>query len=320
MLITGTTPFSQPIQEIMWNNSVYPQVTSNYRQPMEINIKKFYFEDSLYSKIEISEEDLETLFRTVYFSGKVDAYCPYCKKETVFQGEPIRVKKKNPDINSFNNEIFSFEDFTKDYGFGFFKNSDFKLTFKCLRDEYLHKVYFIVHINSDSIYKIGQNPSLAELTDSFVTRKYKKLLSSEKIAEFNKAIGLHSHGVGIGAFVYLRRIFENLIFETHDKVKRDIDDWDEQKFFGSKMNEKINLLKDYLPEYLVENKEIYGILSKGIHELDENFCKEVFPIIQTGLEFILDEKLIEFERQNKKKENSELISKIKNKIKAGNNS
>jgi len=287
---------------------------------MEIDIKKFYFEDSLYSKIEISEEDFETLFRTVYFSGKVDHYCPYCKKETVFQGEPIRAKKQNPGINSYSNEIFSFDDFSKEYGFGFFKNHDFRLTFKCLRDEYHPKVYFIIYINSNSIYKIGQNPSLAELTESFVTRKYRKLLSSDKIAEFNKAIGLHSHGVGIGAFVYLRRIFESLIFETHDKVKGDINDWDEKKFFGSKMNEKIILLKDYLPEYLVENKEIYGILSKGVHELDENFCKEVFPIIQNGLEFILDERLVEMERQNKRKENSELLSNIKNKIKAGNNS
>ena len=285
---------------------------------MEIDIKKFYFEDSLYSKTEISEEDIKTLFRTVYFSGKVDAYCPHCKRESVFQGEPIRAKKKTPDINSYNNEIFSFDDFSKDYGFDFFRNKDFKLTFKCLREEYTHEVYFIAHVSSDSIYKIGQNPSLAELTDSFVTRKYSKILSSEKVAEFNKAIGLHSHGVGIGAFVYLRRIFESLIFETHERVKTDIQDWDDEKFLGSKMNEKIKLLKDYLPEYLVENKEIYGILSKGIHELDENFCKEVFPIIQTGLEFILDEKLIEVEKLNKKKENSKLLSKIKGDLKPKN--
>lgn len=282
---------------------------------MEIDIKKFYFEDSLYSKTEISEDDFETIFKTIYFSGKIDAYCPYCKKETVFHGDPIRPKKKNPDFNSYNNEIYSFDDFQKEYGFDYFRNKDFKLSFKCLREEHFHKVYFFVHVNHDSIFKIGQNPSLAEITDSFVTRKYKKLLSTEKLAEFNKAIGLHSHGVGIGAFVYLRRIFESLIFETHDKVKDEIDGWDESKFFGSKMNEKIVLLKDYLPEYLVENKEIYGILSKGIHELDENFSKEVFPIIQTGLEFILDEKLVEFEKAKKKKENSKLLSDIKGKIK-----
>ncbi|WP_338814797.1 hypothetical protein V9L05_06150 [Bernardetia sp. Wsw4-3y2] len=284
---------------------------------MEIDIKKFYFEDSLYFKTKVSEEDLETLFRTIFFSGKIDTYCPYCEKETVFQGDPVRVKKKNPESHGYGsyNDIFKFEDFTKDYGFDYFRNTDFKLTFKCLREDYMHRVYFYIRVDSDSIFKVGQNPSLAELTDSFVTRKYNKILSLDKLAEFNKAIGLHSHGVGIGSFVYLRRIFENLIFETHNRVKDTIDGWDENKFYASKMNEKINLLKNYLPNYLVENKEIYGILSKGIHELDENFCREVFPIIQSGLEFILDEKLVEFEKDRKKQENSKLLSKIKSEMK-----
>ncbi|MBV6640009.1 MAG: hypothetical protein KI791_04805 [Cyclobacteriaceae bacterium] len=255
---------------------------------MEIDIKKFYFQDSLYSKTEIGENDLESIFRTVYFSGKIDSYCPYCKRETVLQGEPIRAKKKNSDINSYSDEIFAFEDFTKDYGFDFFRNKDFKLSFKCLREEYSHRIYFYTRVEPDSIFKIGQNPSLAELTDSFVTRKYNKILSSDKISEFNKAIGLHTHGVGIGSFVYLRRIFESLIFETYDQVRESLGIV-EDDFRSSRMNEKIALLKDHLPEYLVENKDIYGILSKGIHELDENFCKEVFPVIQDGLEFILEE-------------------------------
>ncbi|MBL6445678.1 hypothetical protein JMN32_05120 [Fulvivirga sp. 29W222] len=283
---------------------------------MEIDIKKFYFQDSLYSKTEISDDDLESLFRTVYFSGKIDSYCPYCKKETVFQGEPIRAKKKNPDLNSYNSEIFSFEDFTNEYDFDFLRNKDFRLSFKCLREEYSHRIYFYVRVEPDSIFKIGQNPSLAELTDSFVTRKYKKLLSNDKISEFNKAIGLHAHGVGIGSFVYLRRIFEGLIFETFDKVQENLG-ISKEKFRSARMSDKITFLKDYLPEYLIENKEIYGILSKGIHELDENFCKEVFPVIQDGLEFILEEKLIQLEKENRKKSNSQLIQKIKQDLNNG---
>lgn len=280
-----------------------------------IDIKKFYFEEALYSKTEISETDLKDIFDLIYFSGKVDTYCPFCKAESLFQAEPIRAKKKNPDINSYNNEIYKIEDFEKDYGFSYFRNNDFKIKFKCLREEYLHSVYFYVRIENDGIFKIGQNPSVADLTNSFVTKKYKNILKLNTITEFNKAIGLYSHGIGIGSFVYLRRIFENLIFETEEQVKTDNDSWDEEKFRNSKMNEKIHLLKNHLPSFLVENKEIYGILSKGIHELDENTCKKIFPIVKAGIEFILDEKLAEKEKAKKKKETAKLLTDIIKEIK-----
>lgn len=36
-----------------------------------------------------------------------------------------------------------------------------------------------------------------------------------------------------------------------------------------RVEDKIKLLKDYLPQMLVDNKVVYGIMSKGIHELSE---------------------------------------------------
>lgn len=279
-----------------------------------IDKKKFYFEDALYSKTKISETELKEIFDLIFFSGKIDTYCPFCKTDSLFKAEPIRAKKKQSDINSWTNIISNFEDFKKDYDFSYFRNSDFRINFKCLREEYLHFVHFYVRVENDSIFKIGQNPSIADLTNSFVTSKYKNILKSNIITEFNKAIGLFSHGIGIGSFVYLRRIFENLIFETEEQVKIDIENWDEDKFKNSKMNEKITLLKNYLPPFLVENKEIYGILSKGIHELDENTCKKIFPIVKVGIEFILDEKLAKKEQSKKKKETEKLLIDITKEI------
>ena len=47
-------------------------------------------------------------------------------------------------------------------------------------------------------------------------------------------------------------------------------EWDENSYSQSRMGEKIEILADDLPEFLVQNKNIYGILSKGIHELSSN--------------------------------------------------
>lgn len=65
------------------------------------------------------------------------------------------------------------------------------------------------------------------------------------------------------------------------------------------MEEKITLLKDYLPEFLVENKKMYSILSVGIHSLSENDCLKYFETVKIGIELILDEKIEILKKQEK---------------------
>jgi len=111
---------------------------------------------------------------------------------------------------------------------------------------------------------------------------------------------LFAHGIGIGSFVYLRRIIEKLIFDKYEQF------YDElgvpaNEFNRLKFDEKIELLKNHLPAILVRNKNVYGIVSKGIHELSEDECRSMFPYIRTGIELILDDLLAEKERAEKEK-------------------
>jgi len=72
-------------------------------------------------------------------------------------------------------------------------------------------------------------------------KKYRKILGDSKYRELHRAIGLSAHGVGIGAFVYLRRIFEGLVEAARDEVAKKTD-WDEEKqeeFKTSRWDEKI---------------------------------------------------------------------------------
>lgn len=78
------------------------------------------------------------------------------------------------------------------------------------------------------------------------------------------------------------------------------------------MEEKITCLSEFLPEFLVEHKHLYGILSKGVHELSEEECLGSFDIVKTGIELILDEvieKKKKLEKIKKFKTGSQLISK-----------
>jgi hypothetical protein len=282
---------------------------------MKLDPSKFYFKDSLYNTTEITEDDFQELFNLIYFSGKIDSYCPFCQKETVFEGVPIREKRVNAEYLSTHNDIYSFDDYKNDYNYAHLASREYRIQFKCLREDYLHFIQFYVKVEKDKIFKIGQNPSVADLTENFLSKKYRGVLSNDSLQEFNKAIGLYAHSVGIGSFVYLRRIFETLILEAHDKAMTEIDKWDDESYNTKRMDEKIQVLKKYLPEFLVRNKSIYGILSRGIHELKEKDCLDIFPIVQAGIELILDEKVKVLDQERKIKETSILINDINKNLK-----
>jgi hypothetical protein len=163
------------------------------------------------------------------------------------------------------------------------------------------------------IQKVGQYPSVADLHSAEIKR-YRKVLTSEDYSDLRRAVGLSAHGIGIGAFVYLRRIFERLIEEAHQTARQD-SAWDEDRFQQSRMPEKIGLLALHLPGFLVEKKSLYSILSKGLHELSENECLQCFSITQHGIELILEERIATKEKNEKIEQTKKDIALLTQKIK-----
>ena len=80
------------------------------------------------------------------------------------------------------------------------------------------------------------------------------------------------------------------------------------------MDEKIEVLRDYLPNTLVEIKHIYGILSKGIHELSEEECLMYFGAVKMGIEIILDDKLEQKRKEQKRHDVLTAVSQIHSKL------
>jgi hypothetical protein len=263
----------------------------------------FFLSASLYEKYIIEEIDNQFLFELLYFVKKIDCYCPSCKKESTFSGV-----NKRPSITQYN-QASSFLDFQT--GKEIILNSIIPVNFTCGRDSN-HKMQHIIHISDKEISKIGQYPSLAEISQPEL-KKYSKVLTKEKYKELNRGIGLVTHGIGIGSFVYLRRIFEDLIEEAHQILNK-LDNWDEDIYSKSRMGEKIEILKTELPDFLVENKSLYGILSKGIHELSEKDCLDFFPTVKLGIELILDEKLEQKRKADKIKKAKQSIESLKTKL------
>jgi hypothetical protein len=244
---------------------------------MQTTPVQFFLETPLYTGISIEDEKDLAIFVNRKYSNMTEfhGYNPKQGLETTYTVYGT-----------------DFLDFRKDC---FNKDGYHRLELRCKRSTDVFQFY--VHWNADNktLMKIGQHPTVADFhLDSI--KQYDKLLKKEKLREFTKAIGLAANGVGIGSFVYLRRIFEDLIYEAYGEYVKKHGELAE--FNKKRMTEKINSLHDFLPEFLVENKELYGILSKGIHELDEKDCLAHFDAVKVGIEMILDEKL---EQLNKKK-------------------
>lgn len=291
-------------RHIAFNNLlvVYPMSSELNKNNKLPSLEDLFLKTPLYKDFQVDILDDFKVQDVKNFKGTIDAFCIECKKTSTF---------RRLDMNQ--REYEEYEDYPRNSH----ESNVFCVSFACTRNE-SHNMYFYFMVHDSlsveydtvmKITKIGQYPSLADLNSDEI-KKYRRILG-DKYKEFSKAVGLASHGIGIGSFVYLRRIFENLIEEAHQEAKK-MNSWDEEKYLKSRIEDKIRLLKESLPKFLVNNKDTYSILSKGIHELSENECLEYFNIVKMGIEFILNEKL---DREARIKEAQKSLNEINSKLK-----
>ena len=264
--------------------------------------------DGLYDKKTITQETEEDWIKLLRGDIRISCYCPKCKDKRVFILDPPLTQKINR-----NGEISKLADYLVDqkhlYNMNhmprpgvydqnekdewFWRQNDLEgltriitLSFRCAMND-SHKLDFFLSTGADFVEKVGQKPSVADLSLEEMNR-YKKVTSEQSLKELKRAIGLNAHGIGVGAYVYLRRIFERII----EKVKSSAiakGDFQEGDFTGKRIDEMIAMLKKDLPDTMVDNKVFYKIVSKGIHELSEEECIKYFPVLRDAIILILRE-------------------------------
>lgn len=246
-------------------------------------LEDFLLNAPLYEQFRLKEDCLIVSY--IYgkkTAPKFDGHCPYCSRETVFKLTKIAHIPNGDPWRDIKTHV-AYDD----------------IIVTCGRND-SHRMRFYFVLNEMKIQKIGQMPSLADIAND-EAKQYKKELSKVDSFEFYRAIGLAAHGVGVGSFVYLRRVFERLIYTRFEEFQAS-EGWDSTAFKSMRMDEKIGFLKNHLPDFLVENSKVYSILSKGIHELEEQTCLAAFGFLKDSIIMILDEdKKKKAELQMKKK-------------------
>lgn len=262
-----------------------------------IFINEDLFITPLYKKIEIDENTKNYKFFP-YDSLKLELYCNECKKRRIYSF----MNSRNAFINMAPGaSISSIKD-------EFEKIDFFRLIAQADCGHHLVTEFRV--IDKNHIEKIGQYPSIYDMNEEINNKQFLKLLDKEYVSYYKTACSLYSFNSCIGALTYLRRIFEQLLIDifnyNQDKLSIKFDDYKKMK-----MKEKVNEIKNYLPQIMQEQgfNTIYTKISDGIHNLSEEECSTIFPVLKEGIEEILIERL---EEENKEKRRREISNKLNN--------
>jgi hypothetical protein len=280
---------------------------------------------SLYASATFSETDVEFIALVIGNIGlQIDLYCPRCMATSTFQLPAV----KTDGLNVFDpyNPAAPTGVITRDpvpiSKISHLKHIARALELRCARNS-VHRVEFILRVtdnivspgsptgrghgsgslstpqpakHSYTFIKIGQYPQHAELVAGRL-KAVSKIAEPLDMKELRRAVGLMSHDVAIGAFVYLRRVFERIIARAwHSAVEAG-----EPLPDVIRMDEKIAALKNYLPDLIVKNAKVYGILSLGLHELTEETCASAYPVVEESIIAMLEDAHAHIEKQKRDK-------------------
>lgn len=297
-------------------------MTTNAEEPVVVEISESKYIDlnehdiiinlGLYQKIEINPSTADDVLRFLSKDSMIkipsknvifDSFCPKCKKESTFRdlytNKSISSTNLNVDLDLYKNRTIP------DFRYSKLREYVFIKEYVCSRDQsHIHSFYFL--FDGKHLTKVGQT-LLQTASFAIESKKYRKYFPDIQ-KELFTSVKLYSDGIGVGAILYLRRIFEKLInnatiehIKTHPTKELEIK--------NAHMSDKINILKDTLPDFLVQNKHMYSILSSAVHELDEDICKGAYPFIKDSILMILDQ---EIDRISSEKKEQNLTKELQN--------
>jgi hypothetical protein len=172
--------------------------------------------------------------------------------------------------------------------------------FRCTHCEH-QPASFLIYVYRDprkvclTLYKAGQWPSGRPQPNTALL----KALGSASPFYF-KGLTAESHGFGIGAFAYYRRITEDIIDRLLDDLGGFISATGSTAFTEAlesvkaeqQASKRIELVKELVPPFLRPGGlnplgRLYGALSEGIHEMSDEQCLAVAKTLRAALEFLV---------------------------------
>lgn len=273
--------------------------------------------------IEITENNAETIFNFIIDRSAYDHYCNNCNRVKTFiqsQKQSVIVDgtfNDNHAINMYNpklnDKVITYE--KSDYSS--LSNNSSSITIYEINSRFFifkklecptcdEKLTMIFLYEKNCIAKVYQSFISDIIKDEDIQQfKKMKLLNEDDLKELNNANKCKKLGMNIASFVYMRRIFENMLQRIYEAHQSEVTIKDSSKEFTDLfVKDKVKLLKPYLPILMNEDVsadkyiKLYKLLSEGIHKLNEDICESLYNIIKELLLMILEKEMQE--KKNRK--------------------
>lgn len=247
----------------------------------ELQVEDWLLKLAIHQPFAITSGAQSVVKSILTYAGTLDMYCPACAKMSTFKG----------DISTETENISQSEKFAAN-GFNvsssFWLHTVFSKQLSCTRTGHAATFYF--HIDGGKLFKVGQYPSLANITFGDFS-KYLPLLGEEKINEFNQGVTLAANGAGLGALVYLKRVLNYLLDMTAQSAT-----FEQSKYQFATIAEKVLLLADFLPASFKQYAEVFLLLDQDDTRLANEQCLNAASIFSTMIVMLADEKVSELLR------------------------
>ena len=262
--------------------------------------KKFLEEYSLYKKFEANFSQ-HTKLKDIPKSP-INMYCDYCESDQTF---------------NMNNDYNAAEDFRYPHYPHSLILSDIcplvvRALYICSACNKSHR-YFLIRFYTKTVVKkeggkdvertvvhmekVGQYPPWSIEMD----RELEKLLGKHSVF-YKCGLVCESHGYGIGAFAYYRRIIEEIIDQLLESVEEVFTNAEEKTKYKTALEEvkgtqvtqeKIEIVKDLLPDTLRPDgrnplSALHSALSEGLHAEDEATCLDYAEAVRGSLVFLVN--------------------------------
>ena len=175
---------------------------------------------------------------------------------------------------------------------------------KCVKCKEKHYALFYGEPDAVSVFFLPDSTMM--LSDY---SEYKSILSSQQYSDLQKATQSYKEGLFSGAFLYIRRILESLVFQVLEENKKIYKRTDSFKTLLDEAESFIPLFPDDLSDI---KGSFYGFISEGIHVWTDDECALHYPLAEYAIKRILDHYKQKKEYEKKNAELRKAIGKMNN--------
>lgn len=185
----------------------------------------------------------------------------------------------------------------------FTTNTSYKLNYRCQHCNF-ETYNFLISFKDNLLFKSGQYPPL----EISVSKDIETKLGKELSALYKKGKINYSHGLGIGAMSYYRRVIEDKMKDMLKEIEQFVPEAQKHEYIEAikgvkdlhSFEQKADVIYEAMPAILRPPsgnylKLLFSAVSENLHNKSDDECLEIAEEVSTLLELVISKLNQEFE-------------------------